>query len=408
MNTLLFLAAGDGHGYVDLAGSSILAGLPGGVTVFASLATAPYFEALPVTLEVVRWHDVAAVRARVQALHAQQPFTAVATIDERMMELAAELRELLQLPGLRQRDVPRFRDKPTMKRVLGAAGVRVPEFAHCVNRATVEDLLLRHHRIVIKPVDGMGSWGVEFADSIHDVSAWYAAHPNDLERYEAEEFICGPMYHVNALVREGRPIFTSTALYLPGMAPIDFSVGAPLASVLLEETCELNQRLVAFSDRVIEVLDLPHGATHLECFVTPNDDIVFCEIAARPAAGGIVRMTEAKCGINLARAAVQLEAGLGDAIAAPAAPNTSTVGMLGFRVPQAQLVRRIAARSEFPDDWIRYARIDGEAGALVAGAAHCTDFIGLMVFDAAGRVEFEQRLGELRTRFEKKLELSAA
>lgn len=406
MRRLLFLAAGDGHGYSDLQRRSILDDLPADVTVLANQSTAGWFEGRGVQLEIVRWHDPDAVQQRVLALHAQAPFTAVATIDERMMELAARLRDALDLPGLRAVDVPRFRHKPTMKRVLGAAGVRVPEFAYAEDRDAVKALLTRHERIVIKPVDGMGSYGVVFADSVQDVADWYAEHPTEVARYEAEEFIDGPMYHVNAVVRDGQPIYTSAAAYLPGMAPVDFGVGAPLASVLLEDS-PLQRRLLEFSDRVIEGLGLANGITHLECFVTPADEIVFCEIAARPAAGGIVRMTEARSGINYGRAAVLLALGLGDRIEVGRPPTTQTVGMLGFRVPQATLIRRIATPADFGDDWIRYTRIDGEAGSLVAGAAHCTDFVGLFVFAAHDRVGFEQRLADLRGRFDSRLELAS-
>jgi biotin carboxylase len=404
MSRLLFLAGGDGHGYTDLHNRSILDGLDAEVTVLANRATAHFFEGLPVQVEIVRWHETAAVLARVKALHQERPFTALATIDERMMEQAARLRDELQLPGLRAADVPRFRDKPTMKRVLGAAGVRVPEFALCTERAAVEALLSRHERIVIKPVDGMGSFGIVFAESVQDVAAWFAEHGTELDHYEAEEFICGPMYHVNAVVRDGLPIYTSAAPYLPGMAPVDFGVGAPLASVLLEEM-PLRRKLVAFSDRVIQALGLRDGITHLECFVTPADEVVFCEIAARPAAGGIVRMIEAQSGINYGRAAVLLALGLGAQIRVGTPVTAQTVGMLGFRVPAANLIRQIASPAEFGEDWIRYLRIDGQAGALVPGAAHCTDFVGLFVFAADDRVEFENRLSELRSRFDRKLEL---
>jgi hypothetical protein len=404
MSRLLFLAAGDGHGYTDLHNRFILDGLPAQVTVMANSATAPAFEGRAVQLERVRWHDTPGIVRRVHELHAEQPFTAVLTIDERMMELAAVLRGELSLAGLHSPDVQRFRHKPTMKRVLAAAGVRVPEFVLATDRVEVEALLARHGRIVIKPVDGMGSAGVTFAESGQDLADWYAAHPGERATYEAEEFITGPMYHVNAVVRGGRPLLTLAAPYLPGMAPVDFGVGAPLASVLLEDS-PLQRRLQAFSDSVIGVLGLVDGVTHLECFVTPAGEIVFCEIAARPAAGGIVRMMEARSGINYGRAAALLALGLGDRIE-PDTAVQETVGMLGFRIPSAQMVRGIASVEEFGDDWIRYRRIDGEPGALVAGAAHCTDFVGLFVFSAPDRIGFEQRLSELRKRFDSRLELA--
>lgn len=403
MSRLLFLASGPSYAYTDLSNRSILDGLPGSVTVLANAAVAPAFEGVSAEVHIVRWRDFSSVEKTVLSMHAQQPFTAVVTIDERTMEPAARLRDLLNLPGLRADQVPRYRDKLTMKRVLAEGGVRVPAFAACEDRPTVEGLLRRHGRIAIKPIDGVGSVGVSFADSHKDVAEWYAEHAGETEQFEAEEFIAGQMHQVDAMVQGAKAVHTSVACTLPGLGCIEFSSGAPLARVLLDDS-PLRRQLVEFSDRVIRVLGLQDGVTHLECFVTPDGEPVVCEVAARPAGGGSQQMYEAQTGINFARAAVLLALGCeGDM---RPNPTKSTVGMVAFRAAHPARIQRIAAIREFPEPWIRYGRIDYEEGSLVTSAVHSNDYMGFFVFCAEDRMSFDGRLAELRARFDSRLELA--
>lgn len=405
MSKLLILARGDGRNYKDLRGHSILKDLPIDAVVFTDKANAPHFQGLGerVTVEVLRWSDLADVRRRATALQAGAGLRAIAVLDEKMVDFAAELRAELGLPGFTPEQVRRFRHKPTMKLLLDAAGVRVPEYAHCEHRDAVETLMARHRRLVIKPVDGLGSRDVAFVASHGELAGWYAQQ-NNPEGFEAEEFIDGVLYHVNAVVVDGTPILTVCAPYLPGMANIDFASGSPFVSVTMDDS-DLRRRLQAFSDRVIEVLALRNGVTHLECFVTPADEIVFCEIAARPGGGGIVLMMEAQYGINYARAALLLEAGRGDLIEPPRGPCGELAGLMGFRLAKSGFVKRAATPAAFREDWIRHVQIDTEPGEFIPAAAHCTDFAGLLIFCAADQAEFGTRRAELQHRFDSALEL---
>jgi hypothetical protein len=215
----------------------------------------------------------------------------------------------------------------------------------------------------------------------------------------------GVLYHVNAVVHRGVPLLTAAAPYLPGMANIDFASGSPFVSVMLDED-DLKRRLQAMSDRVIEVLGLVDGVTHMECFVTAEGEIVFCEIAARPGGGGIVGMIEAQYGVNFARAALLLEAGFGERVMPPSQPAPDTLaGLIGFRLPRSGFLRRVPAAIDFGDDWIRAVTIDHEPGGFIAAAAHCTDFVGSFVFVARDRGHFDERRVELTQRFNKALEV---
>ncbi len=408
MKHMLILARGNAHGYIDLQGRSVLEDIPCRITLYTNEASAPCFTGLGshVTVQRVRWSDLADITRRVEALHASAPLDAIGVLDEKMIDFAAELRERLGIPGMVPEQARRFRDKPTMKRLLGPAGVRVPEFAIASDRPAVRSLLRRHGKLVIKPNDGLGSREVVFIDEPGDLDAWYAAC-DDASRFEAEAFIDGVLYHVNALVRDGKPLLTAAAPYLPGMANIDFGSGAPFASVMLDDDDDLKQRLQAVSDRVIDVLGLERGVTHMECFVTSGSEIVFCEIAARPGGGGIIGMIEAQYGVNYARAALLLEAGLGERVQFDAPRPGLVAGLIGFRLPRSGFLRRIASPEAFGDDWIRSVTIDNAPGSFVAAAAHCTDFVGSFVFVAADRGDYEARRVELTRRFNDALELEA-
>ncbi|MCA3242306.1 MAG: ATP-grasp domain-containing protein [Rubrivivax sp.] len=406
MKHMLVLARGNAHGFFDLAGRSVLGDIPCRLTVYTNDINAPAFaqSGEHVRVERVRWSDTAQIEQRVAALHAADPLHAIGVLDEKVMDLAAALRQRLGINGLHTQEAARFRDKPTMKRLLGVAGVRVPEFVDAGDRPAVLRLLHRHGRIVVKPNDGLGSREVSFIDGPVELQDWYAAHA-DAQGFEAEEFVDGVLYHVNAVVHRGVPLLTAAAPYLPGMANIDFASGSPFVSVMLDED-DLKRRLQAMSDRVIEVLGLVDGVTHMECFVTAEGEIVFCEIAARPGGGGIVGMIEAQYGVNFARAALLLEAGFGERVMPPSQPAPDTLaGLIGFRLPRSGFLRRVPAAIDFGDDWIRAVTIDHEPGGFIAAAAHCTDFVGSFVFVARDRGHFDERRVELTQRFNKALEV---
>lgn len=405
MKHLLILARGDARTYRSVDGSSLLDGLPFDVTLFADRGNGPDLRALDGEheIEIVRWSDEPQIVARAVALHTGVPFTAVATFDEQLVGLAAQIRDALGLAGMAPEAAELFRNKMRMKQVLAVAGVRTPHASHASDRATVEALLARHGKLVVKPVSGLGARDVVFIDDAAALDAWYAQCKQP-DEFEAEEFIDGTLYHVNAVVRDGVPLLTASAIYMPGMGNIDFPAGAPFVSAMVTEPL-LKGRLELHSDQVIAALGMRNGVTHLECFVTGAGEIVFCEVGARPGGGGIVWMLEQHCGINYNRALMLLEAGHGDQLQVPAQGRDGLVGLVGFRSAQSAFVERAAAQSDFGEDWIHVRQIDIGNGMFKAAAAHCTDFLGLLVFSSRDMEHFEQRRQHLSERFYGALEV---
>jgi biotin carboxylase len=396
----------DDHGmYVDLDGRCVLDRLPFPVIVLANrrsigqlAVSSPHVE-----LRQVEWGKHDNVRAAARQIAAARSVLAVATLNESLIDLAAELREALSVVGMGCELAARFRDKLHMKRLLAAAAIRVPEHVCCSDRAQVQVLLARHRRLVIKPVDGFGSRSVSFIDSADQLDAWYREQ-SATAGYQAEEFIDGRMYHVNSVVRDGQVLVTLSAAYLPGMGDVDFRTGTPYAS-LVEGDCALRERLTRFAERVIATLGMQHGVTHLECFVTGAGDIVFCEVAARPGGGGIIQLIELSLGCNYAYLSLLLQGEQGGHAEIPRAIDDRTCGMIGFRLADNCTIEGIADPRAFSEPWLRFQRWYAKVGDFVPGARHGTDFVAMMVIDAPDPTTFHQRMQAVRARFDLALQV---
>lgn len=404
MSRLLFLARGDYGAFCNINGRSILDGLPIDVHVFADRSWASGIAADhdPIRVDTVHWHDTAEICARAAKLHADWPFTGITTFDETLMSLAATLRETLQVQGLNAADTQRFRNKKLMKDLLGAAGVRVPNYAPCVDRMRVMALFDAHSRLVIKPIDGTGSKGVLFVNSKEELHEWYE-NENSTNLYEAEEYIDGVLYNVNSIVVDGRSLLTVCALYLPGMADINFRSGAPIVNMTLSPS-QLRSDLEDFSIRVIEILGLKNGVTHLECFLSTSGDIVFCEIAARPGGGGIMLLIELLSNVHFGRELLLIESGHKELVdISPNSFRDGFAGLIGFRWPTNGFVKGTPTKVCFQENWIRHFWMGVEPGDFVAGCSHCTDLIGRMAFVSDSTDQFHSRLHEIIDRFNNNL-----
>jgi len=405
---MLLLVLGDHTKYFDLNGRCILDTLPFPVVIFANRVSAEALAPAGPNAEIRRipWSDDEQVRQAALRLAGERPLFTVASLNEALLEQAAELRELLGLPGMAPATVRRFRDKLLMKELLDQAGVCVPRFTRCDAPEQVEALLERHGKLVIKPVAGVGSVRVSFIDSASQLASWYAQTAHDeWERYEAEEFIDGELYHVNAVVRGGQVLVSGAALYLPGMANIDFRSGTPLTTVMVEDPA-LKARLDAYSARVLAVLGLEDGVSHLECFVDRADRIVLCEVGARPPGGGVIHMLEAQYGVQYSYANLMLAAGRGDELVIPAPTPHRYFGLMGFRLPHNCTIGKIAETDQFTDDFIVHAEIYCGKGRFVRAASHCTDYVGLLVFAGDSHADFDAKRERLQARFDAGLELA--
>lgn len=239
-------------------------------------------------------HDV--VLACAQALVAEHgPFHGVVGVSERDVLTAARLREELGVPGDRAELVTRFLDKPRMKELVSAAGLRVPRWLTGVRPGDAAAAVARLGRpVVLKPRAEAASRGVRLLPDAAALAAALAeAGDADLE---CEEFVAGRILHADGVRRGGRYHYVSVSEYVGTC--LAFLAGESLGSVLLDPGRDRDEA-VGFTAACLDALGLADGAFHLELFRTGAGQLVFLEVGMRPGGGEIGFVHRDVLGVDL-------------------------------------------------------------------------------------------------------------
>ncbi|HEY2515675.1 MAG TPA: ATP-grasp domain-containing protein [Polyangiaceae bacterium] len=221
---------------------------------------------------------------------------------------AAQLRRMLDLPGQSVESALAFRDKGVMKQIVGAAGIAVPE--HIVATSPLDVIAFVERvglPVVGKPFAGQASIGTIILRERTEVEAVLGIQPEI--RGLVEKFVPGDMFHVDGFVHHGEAVLVSPSRYVNGM--LAFQEGKHCLSVQLDAAHPQHARLVAFARSVLAAMPLPEATPfHLEVFHTPDDRLVFCEIASRVAGIRIGDAITQSFGFNLAKTWLEFQLGL--------------------------------------------------------------------------------------------------
>jgi biotin carboxylase len=244
--------------------------------------------------------DPEPVLAAAERCHrAAGPFDAVLALSEFDLLTGARVRELLGVPGPDVRATLLVRDKTVMKEAVARAGLRVPRYA-TVRSADDVAAFARSCAgpVVVKPRTGAASVGVvvvrDASDPLPDLSggAPEGGHPE--EAYEVEEFLEGPIWHVDGLRHRGATVFRLASRYLGTCH--GFTLGEPLGSVVVRDTEA--DAVADFADRCLDALGLADGPYHLEVIQHP-DGLAFLEVGARVGGGEIPFVLHEVYGVDL-------------------------------------------------------------------------------------------------------------
>lgn len=315
----------------------------------------------------------------------------VIAVHELEMTRAARLRSEYGLGGMTPETTRLFRDKVAMKEAVSAAGAaRVPRFV-ALDTAADLDGLPWSGRTVVKDRQGVGASAVHVVDEPRAARSLPALLPLEPGRWEAEEFVAGTMYHCDAVVRAGRVGLSSVSRYLS--VPGAYEAGGMLGSLLLDEDDPLRHRISGLNTRVLSALGLRDGVTHLEVFHTPADDLVFCEIAARPGGGAIDRVIRLAHGVDIFEVAVRMQCGLPVDLP-PQGRRTAAYGFVGF-YPAEGALRCVDRR-----DFVALGVVDHirRASAGLGGAVrNASDFEDVYVLRADDHAQLLERAEEVRS-----------
>jgi hypothetical protein len=222
--------------------------------------------------------------------------THVVALSEYLLDTAATIRQQFGIAGHRPADVDRYRDKTVMKRLLHDANLRAPRWVTCTadRVATERQALELGFPLILKPVRGASSKGVETIDSIDGLRK--IIETRDLAGYEIEEFIDGDIYHVDGVLDQaGHCVFACVSRYISSC--LKFEAGAPLGSIV-QTPSATSRAYKAFALDCLKALGLTGSAFHLELF-DRNGELVFLEVGARVPGADVPYVVHQVFGVNL-------------------------------------------------------------------------------------------------------------
>jgi hypothetical protein len=235
----------------------------------------------------------------------------VVTNDEYCLAECARIREELGLAARHPRRPAAYLDKVVMKRLLAAGGVRVPRF-HAfepVVTAAAADLLLEEIGLpaVAKPRQEANSRGVSILRTPQDLRAWLAEHDGE-PGWQVDEFVHGPLHHVNALVRDGGITPVQVGRYLGPLLGLD--AGRTLGGVTEQES-KFTEAAHEMNERVVRALGSEgRFVVHTEFAVNGNGEMVVLEVAGRAPGALVSELALLHAGVQLEVANLRMQAGL--------------------------------------------------------------------------------------------------
>ena len=244
----------------------------------------------------------------------------VVALDEFDQETAAAIREHTRIPGMGVTTAAYYRDKLAMRTSALEDGFLVPEFCRVLN---YDDL--RAYMAAVRP-----PWLLKPRAEASALGIRKIAEPEELwralnelgdaqSRYVLERFVPGEIFHVDAIVNEGRVVFQAVHKYgTPPMAVMH--EGGVFTTRTVDRGSREWAALTELNARLAPSMGLRRGVTHAEYICAHEDGrFYFLEIAARVGGAFIAELVEAATGVNLWRewAKVEVASLRGEAYTAP-------------------------------------------------------------------------------------------
>ncbi len=224
----------------------------------------------------------------------------IVALDDFDVEMAAMLREYLQVPGMGETTARAFRDKLAMRARARAAGIACPDFIHPVNVNALHEWTTRvAPPWVLKPRSQAAAIGIRKIASGDELQRTLEALGDDRAEYVLEQFVPGDVFHVDSLVFDRRVVFAAASRYgTPPMA-VAHEGGIFVTRTIGDE--DPAREVKAANARVLDAFGLQRGVSHTEFILASDGRVLFLETSARVGGAYIVDVVEAATGVNLWR-----------------------------------------------------------------------------------------------------------
>ncbi|MFJ6215506.1 ATP-grasp domain-containing protein [Streptomyces sp. NPDC092296] len=252
--------------------------------------------------------DRTAVRTAVDRLIARHGTpTRIIALHEVDLDVAAELREALGIPGDTPARLHPFRDKLAMARRLAERGVPVPAAEPAPDHRAVADFARRHGwPVILKPVRGTASTHVCRLDGTAQLDAYVfpPGVPVLVQSYLPHEIL-----HIDGVAADGELRVWRASRYVNTC--LDFTRGDALGSVEIDDPVLL-KAVGVFARRAVLAMSSDPWVFHLELFASYDDpDPAFhvLEVGARPGGAEVPFLWREVHGVDLMAAAVDVQLG---------------------------------------------------------------------------------------------------
>jgi len=285
---------------------------------------------------------------RIAELHAESPFDAVIGVDDEAADLAALTAAELGLPHNSAASVRAARDKYETRRLLEAAGLRVPRYRRLALDDRPEQAALElEYPCVVKPLGLSASRGVLRADTAEEFTAAFRRVRSIVTGSEArrrsgtathllvEEYLVGAEVTLEGLLDAGR----LRALAL-------FDKPDPLEGPTFEETlfvtpsrlpADVQAAIAAEAQAGCRALGLTEGPVHAELRLD-GDRPWIVEIAPRTIGGLCSRALRFGVGVTLEEMVLRHTLGI---VSAGLTRAGEASGVMMIPIPHAGTLRRV-------------------------------------------------------------------
>ncbi len=324
------------------------------------------------------------------------PFDRVVGISEKDVIATARLRADLGVPGWREDFVRRFKDKPTMKAAVAAAGLRVPAFVALDGDSTAESVVgAVGLPLVLKPRAEAAARGVVIIEDLEELRA--ALQRVDSGIHQCEEYVPGTVLHIDGIRRDGAFHFVSASAYVNTC--LDFAHGLPMGSAVIDPGPRADAA-TGFAGRCLAALGLDDGPFHLELIEADSGELVFLETGIRPGGADIPTVHRDLFGIDLFQEAFLVTLGLPAATDTAALPVPRGAGWVSVPEPRP-LPSRVVSRSSLmgvvPEV---YGEILPDPGHVFTGDGGYDHIGGRFLLRADTTEQVEKAVAEVIARYE--------
>lgn len=222
--------------------------------------------------------------------------------------LAARLREELGTSGMTVEECRPFRDKDLMKEKVAAAGIRTPKHKSAKTaqgvRAAVKKI---GYPVIIKPIAGAGSMDTYRVNDAAELKA-AIAKMGHIDEVNVEEFIDGEEYTYDTICIDGKIVYRNIGYYRPRpLTARSEEWISPQTLCLRDLDAPHLKGGHEMGQAVLDALNMKTGFTHMEWYQKSDGEVVFGEIAVRPAGARTVDLMNFVSDIDLFRGYAEAE-----------------------------------------------------------------------------------------------------